>query len=330
MDRQRADVLHFIIRSSERENRQKLMTSLPRSDSTSPASLFRPAFEVLRPAQIAAPILFNSPHSGNVYPASFVATSKLDPLSLRKSEDAMIDELLLPVLKLGAPLLKVNFPRAYLDVNREPYELDPAMFTSKLPDYVNTTSLRVAGGLGTIPKVVSEAEEIYAQPLSYAQAGARIRDLYLPYHRALEKMLQEIKNLFGAVLLLDCHSMPSSGFPDEDYPFKPRPDIVLGDCYGSSCSPEIVRFLESTFHNAGYSVSLNKPYAGGHITQTYSQKLAGRHTIQIEINRGLYMNEERLEPHDGFICLRRDLQTVIAALLDILPDLLRPARAAAE
>lgn len=300
------------------------------SEKATPAELFQPAFEVLRPAELTVPVLFNSPHSGKHYPASFIAASKLDPLALRKSEDAMVDELLHPVLTLGAPLLKVNFPRAYLDVNREPYELDPTMFTTILPDYVNTTSLRVAGGLGTIPRVVSETEEIYDRPMSFEQAEARICDLYLPYHGQLEALLSEIFDLFGTVLLVDCHSMPSSGLSDERHRFKSRPDIVLGDRYDSTCSPEIVRFLELAFRQAGYSVARNKPYAGGYITQTYSQRAEEQHSVQIEINRALYMDEARLEPHDGYITLRNDLLSVMGRVLRALPDILGPSVIAAE
>ncbi len=298
--------------------------------SKSPEDVFDPPFQVVEPKNHSVPVVFNSPHSGNQYPASFVAASKLDPQTLRKSEDALIDELFLPVVDLGAPLVKANFPRAYLDVNREPYELDPAMFIETLPDYVNSTSLRVAGGLGTIPRVVSETEEIYSHRLRFAQAETRIRDLYLPYHRCLSRLIDSVHQTFGVVLLVDCHSMPSAGFADDSLKLKSRPDIVLGDRYGSTCAPDAVYFLESAFRSAGYSVTRNKPYAGGHITQTYSKRPDGRHTIQIEINRALYMDERSLQPHEGFIVLRRDLTKILGSLLASLPEILRPSRIAAE
>ena len=301
-----------------------------RTTANSPEDLFDPPIEVAEPDALTAPVVFSSPHSGNQYPASFIASSKLDPKTLRKSEDALIDELFLPVVELGAPLLKANFPRAYLDVNREPYELDPSMFTETLPDYVNSTSLRVAGGLGTIPRVVSETEEIYAHRLTFSQAEDRIRDLYLPYHRCLSGLLDRTHSTFGVVLLVDCHSMPSAGFADDSLKLKSRPDIVLGDRYGSTCNPDSVYFLESAFRSTGYSVTRNKPYAGGHITQAYSKRSEGRHTVQIEINRALYMNEDSLEPHAGFITLRADLGKILGSLLASLPDILRPNRIAAE
>lgn len=301
-----------------------------RTKAKSPEDLFDPPFKVIEPENLTVPVVFNSPHSGNQYPASFVASSKLDPKTLRKSEDALIDELFLPVVALGAPLVKANFPRAYLDVNREPYELDPSMFVETLPDYVNCTSLRVAGGLGTIPRVVSETEEIYAHRLNFSQAEDRIRDLYLPYHRCLSGLLDTVHQVFGVVLLVDCHSMPSAGFADDSLKLKNRPDIVLGDRYGSTCNPDTVYFLESAFRAAGYSVTRNKPYAGGHITQAYAKRAEGRHTVQVEINRALYMDEDTLQPHGGFIALRADLSKIMGSLLASLPDILRPSRIAAE
>ncbi len=301
-----------------------------RTKAKSPEDLFNPPFQVTEPENLTVPVVFNSPHSGSQYPAAFVASSKLDPKTLRKSEDALIDELFLPVVGMGAPLVKVNFPRAYLDVNREPYELDPSMFIETLPDYVNCTSLRVAGGLGTIPRVVSETEEIYAHRLNFSQAEDRIRDLYLPYHRCLGGLLDAVHRTFGVVLLVDCHSMPSAGFADDSLKLKNRPDIVLGDRYGSTCNPDTVYFLESGFRAAGYSVTRNKPYAGGHITQAYAKRTEGRHTVQVEINRALYMDEDTLLPHDGFIALRSDLGKIMGSLLASLPDILRPSRIAAE
>lgn len=301
-----------------------------RTKAKSPEDLFNPPFQVIEPENLSVPVVFNSPHSGSQYPAAFVASSKLDPKTLRKSEDALIDELFLPVVGMGAPLVKVNFPRAYLDVNREPYELDPSMFIETLPDYVNCTSLRVAGGLGTIPRVVSETEEIYAHRLSFSQAEDRIRDLYLPYHHSLSRLLDRVHQTFGVMLLVDCHSMPSAGFADDSLKLKNRPDIVLGDRYGSTCNPDTVYFLESAFRAAGYSVTRNKPYAGGHITQAYAKRAEGRHTVQVEINRALYMDEDTLLPHDGFIALRTDLGKIMGSLLASLPDILRPSRIAAE
>ncbi|MGI9483046.1 MAG: N-formylglutamate amidohydrolase [Hyphomicrobiales bacterium] len=299
-------------------------------NSRTPAVLFDPPFEVLRPAEASCSLVFNSPHSGSVYPEKFVESSKLDSHALRRSEDALMDVLFGPVVRFGAPLLKVNFPRAYLDVNREPYELDPAMFAHPLPDYVNTSSMRVAGGLGTIPRVVSETEEIYAAPLEFSDAAQRIHDLYLPYHACLENLLNQTRKKFGEVLLLDCHSMPSASLSAAGNPSRRRPDFVLGDRYGSTCHSAITDFLESALSDAGFSVARNKPYAGGHITQHYGRPAHQRHSIQIEVNRALYMNEETLEAESGFGELQDSLMQIMENLAAQMPGILYPGRLAAE
>ncbi len=303
-----------------------------RSGGTAPigADWFDPPFEVLEPDVARAPVVFNSPHSGRMYPAGFLAGSKLDPHALRRSEDYYIDEVFEDVLHLGMPLMRANFPRAYLDVNREPYELDPMMFADPLPDYVNTGSVRVAGGLGTIARVVSETEEIYREPLTFAEAEARILSLHVPYHHALSQLLARARETFGVVLLVDCHSMPSSVPSTSATESTSRPDIIIGDRYGSSCSCEIVDMVEHQLIGMGYSVSRNRPYAGGFITQTYGRPIQAMHALQLEINRALYINEANLEKHRGFDQLRSDIRALVANLMDALPGLLRTRQAAAE
>src|SRR5215510_13660018 len=169
-----------------------------------------PPFQVAKPAELAAPLVFNSPHSGRVYPSAFLASSKLDALTLRRSEDVYVEELFGFVSGLGSPLLHAHFPRAYLDVNREPYELDPRMFREELPGFANVSSMRVAGGLGTIPRIVSEGDEIYRGPLRLSDAIARIETIYRPYHRTLADLINRARDAFGYALLIDCHSMPST------------------------------------------------------------------------------------------------------------------------
>ena len=150
---------------------------------------FDRACETIEPARLASPLVFSSPHSGSAYPARFLADSRLDPLTLRRSEDAFVDELFLPCVALGAPLLRALFPRAYLDVNREPYELDPQIFAGRLPEFANTRSLRVAVGLGTIPRVVGDAQPIYKKPIPVADGLSRIETLYRPYHAQLKALI---------------------------------------------------------------------------------------------------------------------------------------------
>lgn len=294
------------------------------------ADSFSPAFDVIRPALWRFPVVFNSPHSGSYYPDGLQAMTRLDALTLRKSEDCYIDELFQSAERLGCPLLAARFPRVFLDVNREPYELDPAMFDAPLPEFVNTSSLRVVGGLGTIPRIVSESETIYACDLSWADANDRIEQVYQPYHQTLADLIEEARQLFGHAILIDCHSMPSSAARLSSSRGQPRADIVLGDRYGASCDHAITRFLEALFTDAGLSVVQNKPYAGGYITQAYGSPQTGTHSLQIEINRALYMNERTLERTSGYEELHHILGDVLDQFVSSLSDLLNPIPVAAE
>ncbi len=285
-----------------------------------------PPFEVARPASLKVPLVFNSPHSGRVYPRAFLAASRLDSLTLRRSEDAYVEELFGFVTDMGAPLLYAHFPRAYLDVNREPYELDPALFSDGLPHYANTQSVRVVGGLGTIARIVSESDEIYRAPLTVGAALERINRLYTPYHATLRALIAEAEAAFGLAVLIDCHSMPSNPMADHG---GGRPDFVLGDRYGASCHGELTRLVGGQLKAMGYAVALNKPYAGGYITEHYGRPQLSRHALQVEVNRALYMDETSFEKSAGFERLRRDLEQVSAALAACVATLKMP-RAAAE
>jgi N-formylglutamate amidohydrolase len=275
------------------------------------------AFEIVSPARRRLPLVLNSPHSGSCYPCDFLAASRLDETAIRRSEDSFVDDLVAPAASLGCPLLKANFPRAWLDVNREPYELDPKMFSGTLPTYANVRSVRVAGGLGTIARVVSESEEIYAQPLDVADVLDRIERVYKPYHRALRQLVLETRTEFGLAVLIDCHSMPSAARGTHG---RPRPDIVLGDRYGTSCAPELTDFAARVLAGLGYSVSRNKPYAGGFITEHYGQPARGLHAMQIEFNRSLYMDERSLTKTPRFAAIAGDLKKLVAALTDAFAD----------
>ncbi len=286
-----------------------------------------PLFEVLAPAEQRIPFVFNSPHSGRIYPNDFLAASRLDEMTIRRSEDSHVDELFAFVTPFGAPLLRANFPRAWLDVNREPYELDPLMFDGALPPYANSRSLRVAGGLGTIARVVSENMEIYAEPLSVADALQRIETVYKPYHERLRALLGTTFETFGFAVLIDCHSMPSSV---RALPGRIRADFVLGDRYGSSCASELSEAVHGFLTAEGYSVARNKPYAGGFITEHYGRPTRGIHALQIEINRGLYMNERTLQKSAGFHKVAADLARLVHHI-STLPDAgLHPLPLAAE
>jgi len=286
-----------------------------------------PPFEIVEPTEWRAPVVFNSPHSGRVYPRAFLDAAKLDLSTLRRSEDSFVDDLIAGVVPRGHPLVRVHFPRCYVDVNREPYELDPRMFDGRLPSFANTRSMRVAGGLGTVARVVGDAQEIYHQRIPIDDALQRIELLYKPYHRALRRLLTRAHRDFGTAMLVDCHSMPSTAGVKDD---RPRADIVIGDRYGTSCVPIVSETIDETFRELGYAVSRNKPYAGGFITEHYGNPAAGLHSIQVEINRALYMDERRYERSPGFAALAADIMTLADRLATIPPEELRPYRAAAE
>jgi N-formylglutamate amidohydrolase len=267
---------------------------------------------VLRPARQTIPVVFASPHSGRAYPDELLAATRLDALSLRRSEDGFVDELFAAGPEHGAPLLAATFPRAWCDVNREAWELDPAMFADRLPSWVNTTSARVGAGLGTIARVVASGEAIYRDKLSFADAERRIRTCWQPFHDALGALIAETCAAFGHCLLIDCHSMPTHGHPSR--PGSRPADFVLGDAHGTACAPRIARQVESLLADQGYAVRRNDPYAGGYVTRHYGRPREGVHALQIELARELYMDEGRIERLPGFPSVQRSITRFIAGL----------------
>ncbi|MCP5365939.1 MAG: N-formylglutamate amidohydrolase [Hyphomicrobiales bacterium] len=319
------------------------MTAPDASDGPLPA---RPAPDLLppdldsgpvvqwMPAVQTAPLVLASPHSGRRYPRAFLQSSRLDTVGLRRSEDAFVEELFADAPALGVPLVAATFPRAYVDANREPFELDPTMFEDRPPAYANVTSPRVAAGLGTIPRVVAGGAEIYAGKLRFAEARRRVDTCYTPYHDALKRLVDATRARFGACLLVDCHSMPS---PDAVPGPAARPragsargeaDVVLGDCHGTSCAPAITDLAERTLRGMGLVVIRNAPYAGGYTTRHYSRPSAGVHTLQIEVSRALYMDEARVTRGPGLPALRRQLRALVRRLAALAPSDLRPDGAA--
>lgn len=273
------------------------------------------------------PLVFNSPHSGCHYPKDFLAATRLDKSAIRRSEDSHVDSLFAAAVQKGAPLLRANFPRAWLDVNREPYELDPNMFATALPNYANVRSVRVAGGLGTVARIVSESEEIYDRPLDVDEVLDRIDQVYKPYHQALADLLETTRRIFGFAVLIDCHSMPSIVRGGAG---QLRPDVVIGDRYGASCAGELSDIAGRILARLGYSVSRNKPYAGGYITEFYGRPDQGIHALQVEVKRSLYMNEQTLERTAGFGEVAADLSRFIDELAASLEAGLLEQRPAAE
>lgn len=276
--------------------------------------------EILRPTRRSVPIILSSPHSGQIYPPCLLQNARLHPSQLRRLEDAFVDHLFDMAPAMGAPLLRARFARAFVDANREAFELDPELLDEPLPAYVNGQSAKAKAGLGTIPSRIA-GEPIYRSRLSLNEAERRVRLAYWPYHHALQALIDEWRRGFGQVLLLDCHSMPSfnaNGALSRGTASDGMIDIALGDRFGKSCASAIVRRAETFLQSRGLRVTRNRPYAGGHITAHYGQPEIGIHALQIEIRRGLYMDETRLRLNGAL----DEIKTVIASLLDALVDLM--------
>lgn len=286
-----------------------------------------PAVEVCAPAQLSTPFIFSSPHSGRRYPPELLRMSRLDRHALRQSEDSYVDLLFDAAPAFGAPLLRALFPRAWVDVNRSRDELDQRMFADPLPASADTRSNRVRAGLGVIPRIVADGQDIYDRKLKFFEARRRLAECYDPYHDALGNLISASLARFGCAVVIDCHSMPSAGgapFRDGDRPI----DFVLGDRFGASCAPCVPAMVEQILSGCGYLVSRNAPYAGGHVASAYGRPVDGVHVLQIEINRALYLDEKRIARTDGFDRIRRDLHGLVAELSRSSPAALRPAQAA--
>jgi N-formylglutamate deformylase len=293
------------------------MTTPSGEDDAALAALYLQPFHIQRPAAQTVPFVFASPHSGRLYPASFVAQSRLSALSLRRSEDAFVEELFSDVTALGAPLLCANFPRAFVDANRNPAEIDAAMFDGDLGIAVEQLSPRVSAGLGVIPRIVRDGAEIYRMKLSPLEAKLRLERLYKPYHAALAALVEETRQRFGVCVVVDCHSMPSAAA---------APDIVLGDRYGMSAAAAVMRTAEAAFERHRFAVTRNAPYAGGYTTHVYGRRNQGVHALQIEVNRSLYLDEDRISRSSDFAKLRARLAAALSHLTVIELAHLQPPR----
>ena len=282
-----------------------------------------PPFALHEPAELISAAVFSSPHSGRFYPQDLTRRARLDPHALRASEDAFVDDLFAPVVEYGAPLIAATMPRAYVDLNRGPEELDPAVVRD-----VRATGLnpRVAAGLGVIPRIVAEGRPIYRGKIELEEARARIAAWHTPYHARLEALMTRAAERFGCALLFDCHSMPSDALRAAPRVRGGRAEIVLGDRFGAAAGRAYMLEAAAAFEAAGFSVAMNAPFAGGHITQRYGRPAQGWHAIQIEIDRGLYLDQQRIEPGPGYHAFRATLARVIPALA----ALGRPRALAAE
>ncbi len=271
-------------------------------------------FELISADCWVHPLVLNVPHSGTMIPDELLLLSRLSKHALRQSEDSFVDDLFLPCLELGMPMLRALVSRTYIDLNREPFELDARMFTDQLPTYAKSTSPRVMSGLGTIPRIVSEGEEIYRNKLPVFEAFKRIDEVHKPYHQLLEKILHKTIEQFNCAVLLDCHSMPNSAVQNLAIRGK-SVDIVLGDRFGRSADAIITDSLEHYFGEEGFRVTRNRPYAGGFITETNGSPASGIHAVQIEINRSLYMNEHTYEKNIEFSAVQAAIKRCVTALV---------------
>lgn len=295
--------------------------SIAETDTDGPGKTgghFLPAFSLLRPVADARPVIFASPHSGTEYPDRFRDCLRVPLLDLRQTEDAYVDRLFDTAPDYGAQLLKATYARSYVDLNRDPREIDPAMFNGDPPGPVAAPTVRVEAGLGCFPRIGARGESIYAKKLSTDEGRARLDHIHTPYHAALSTEIAALHQTFGCAILIDCHSMPSS------QPGRPQlPDFVLGDRFGSSCTGQLTSLVERTLRALGFSVTRNAPYAGGYTTRRYGRPKRHVHALQIEINRRLYLDEATVNPIDEMASLSHQLGGLIEKITEF-SDRLRP------
>lgn len=282
--------------------------------------------DIVHPERGAVPVVLSSPHSGQIYPPCLLRDVRLNLSQLRKLEDAFVDRLFDTAPHLGAPFLHARFARAFVDANREAYEFDETLFDEPLPVYVNPSSAKARAGLGTIPSRIG-GQMIYRSKLSLVEAERRIRLAYWPYHHALQRLIDEGRSRFGQVLLLDCHSMPSfsaNGTLANGSLGSGMIDFALGDRFGSSCAPSIIHRAEAFLRMKGFKVARNRPYAGGYITAHYGQPEIGIHALQIEVRRGLYMNEGTMRLHNTIVDIKAVIQELLSWLVELMSDVIQP------
>lgn len=268
-------------------------------------------YTLTMPENVTTPVVVSSPHSGRYYPWNFMNRTVLDDRAVRSSEDAFIDQLVEAAPSMGAPLLVAELPRAYIDLNRSTDELDPAVIEGVRYPAQNP---RIASGLGVIPRVVANGRAIYSGKIARAEADDRIEKVWRPYHTCLGQLVRRAEQHFGEAILLDFHSMPHEALDGTCRKGVRRPEVVLGDRFGAAAASRIVDRLEAAFLAAGLVVSRNAPFAGAFVTQHYGRPAAGRHAVQIEIDRSLYMDERLIQPNSNFEALRQVITGVLSEM----------------
>ena len=274
------------------------------------------AFTLALPASRGSCAVFSSPHSGRDYPVALTRTSRLSLRQLRSSEDAFVDELFAAAPGAGAPLIAARAPRAWVDLNRAAGDLDPALIAGAARAAQNP---RIAAGLGVIPRVVGEGRAIIDGKLTLAEAEGRIASVWRPFHARLAALVEESRAAFGMAVLFDCHSMPHDALSATPSVWGRRPNVILGDRFGTACDRRVIDLAAEVFTDAGFLVARNTPFAGGYITQTYGRPRRGVHALQIEIDRALYMDEARVERSAEFATIAERLAGVTRALAAITP-----------
>ena len=269
------------------------------------------AFYTKEPPRDTSCVVFASPHSGSDYPASMMRRTILSSRMVRSSEDAFVDRLFDCAPEYGARFIKASAPRAFVDLNRSPEELDPALIEGVRRKGHNP---RVASGLGVIPRVVANGRAIYRGKLSLKEAQQRLETYWHPYHARLRTMLDAAHQYHGQAVLIDCHSMPHEAVEGVARTGVRRPEIVLGDRFGAAASGSVVDRIEAAFVNQGFVVARNAPFAGAYITQAYGRPAGGRHAVQVELDRALYMDEARVEPNAQFDDVRRAVRAAVAEI----------------
>lgn len=279
--------------------------SLPSSDAL--------PYRIAGPTEPASPLVLASPHSGREYPGAFLAQSRLSLGQLRRAEDAYVDDLLAEAVDKGVPLIAARFGRAYLDLNRDADEIDPAMIADPLPPSAGQTSDRVAAGLGVVPRIAAHGLDIYASRLRLAEIESRVGALHRPYHEAIAMLTERALRRHGFAVLLDCHSMPTPPGGST------APQFVLGDLHGQTASARLVDAIEATLVGDGFRVARNAPYAGGYTTLHHGERARGVHVVQIEVDRSLYMDPARLTRHSGFARVAATFARLVGSLLTLAP-----------
>ncbi len=265
------------------------------------------------------PLVFDSPHSGTIYPEDFDYVCRFT--DLQKAEDKFVDELFSCVPEYGGALLCANFPRSYIDVNRRIDDIDPVILADPWPFGKINPSSRSDAGIGLIRRLVRPGMPVYDHPLSVEDVAARIEKCYKPYHDALEKLINDAHYNFGQIWHVNCHSMPSaSARPKQPIGFMGRlpceTDFVLGDRDGTSCDLEFTHAVRDFLKGLGYTVTINDPFKGVELVHRYSAPARGLHSLQIEINKALYMNEETNKKLGDFENLRLDIESLVGFCAD--------------